>query len=134
MLHNGTFHHIGYVTDRIADTMALYIAAGYCAAEVVTDLIQQVRISFISKDHNPRIELVEPINRGSSVHKLLQKNGVSPYHLCYEVDDIDKGFAALVDVEYTPLFRPIEAAALDNRLICYFFKKEIGFIELVNKS
>jgi methylmalonyl-CoA/ethylmalonyl-CoA epimerase len=134
MLHNFTFHHIGYVTDSIADTMALYTSAGYRGTEVVTDSMQQVRISFISKANNPRIELVEPLNERSSVYKLLQKNGVSPYHLCYEVDDINQDFDALVDGGYTPLFRPIAAAALDNRLICYFFKKEIGFIELVNKS
>jgi methylmalonyl-CoA/ethylmalonyl-CoA epimerase len=134
MLHSFTFHHIGYVTDCIADTMALYISAGYHATEVVTDSIQQVRISFISKENNPCIELVEPLNEGSSVHKLLYKNGVSPYHICYEVDNIDQSFDTLVALGYTPIFRPIEAAALDNRLICYFFKKEIGFIELVHKS
>jgi methylmalonyl-CoA/ethylmalonyl-CoA epimerase len=134
MLHNGTFHHIGYVTHRIADTKALYIAAGYRATEVVCDSIQQVRICFVAKDHNPRIELVEPLNEGSSVHKLLQKNGVSPYHLCYEVANIDESFNALVERGFTPLFRPVEAAALDNRRIAYFFKKEIGFIELVNRA
>jgi len=36
--------------------------------------------------------------------------------------------------DFIPLFRPVEAIALDNRLICYLYRKDVGFIEIVNKT
>lgn len=135
MLSTFRFHHIGYVTDSIANTSAVYLGAGYEASPVIDDTIQRVRICFLTKDGFPRIELIEPIDEQSSVNKILKKNGVSPYHTCYEVDDIDAAFDELVDVQgYTPLFRPVEAIALENRLISYLYKKEVGLVELVNKD
>ena len=135
MLSNFQFHHIGYVTDSIINTSALYLQAGYRATPVIEDTIQRVKICFLTKDGLPRIELIEPIDEQSSVNKILKKSGVAPYHVCYEVDDVNESVDELVnDLGYIPLFRPVEAIALDNRLICYLYKKEIGFIELVNKN
>jgi methylmalonyl-CoA/ethylmalonyl-CoA epimerase len=134
MLINSKFHHIGYVTDSIINTSALYIEAGYHMSPIIEDKIQQVSICFLTKEDFPKIELIEPINKKSSVNKILERNGVCPYHLCYEVDDINKAFDELVNLQgYIPLFRPVEAIALNNRLICYLYRKEVGFIELVNK-
>ena len=135
MLSTFRFHHIGYVTDSIANTSAPYVQAGYQATPVIDDEIQRVKICFLTKDGMPRVELIEPIDEQSSVNKILKKNGVAPYHVCYEVDDINATVDELVDVQgYIPLFRPVEAIALDNKLICYLYKKEVGFIELVNKD
>jgi len=63
----------------------------------------------------------------------MLKRGVSPYHTCYEVDDINAAYEEMLDNDFTPLFEPVEAPALDDRLICYFFKSDVGFIELVNR-
>lgn len=135
MLSNFRFHHIGYVTDSIEHTAALYLSAGYQATSKIEDEIQGVYICFLTKDGFPRIELIEPVNESSSVNKILKKSGVAPYHVCYEVDDINEAFDKLVDEQgYIPLFRPVEAIALENKLICYLYKKEVGFIELVNKD
>ncbi|KAA6319712.1 methylmalonyl-CoA/ethylmalonyl-CoA epimerase [termite gut metagenome] len=133
MLNSFRFHHIGYVTNSIVDTSVIYVSAGYCMNHIIVDAIQQVKVCFLLKDNNPCIELIEPIDENSSVNKLLKKNGVFPYHLCYEVDNIDDAFNALLEMNYIPLFRPIEAVALDNKQICYLYKKEVGFIEIVNK-
>lgn len=135
MLSNFRFHHIGYVTDNITNTAAPYLQVGYEATPVIEDPIQRVYICFLTKDGFPRMELIAPIDENSSVNKIFKKTGVAPYHVCYEVDDINSAFDELVDVQgYIPLFRPVEAIALDNKLICYLYKKEIGFIELVNKD
>jgi len=134
MLPDFKFHHIGYVTDNIINTSAIYLKVGYKTGNIIIDPIQQVKICFLEKEGNPKIELIEPLNEKSSVNKLLNKNGVSPYHVCYEVDDIEIAFEKLTkELEYIPLFRPVEAIAFDNRFICYLYKKEIGFIEIVNK-
>lgn len=135
MLSNFIFHHIGYVTDNIANTAKFYLEAGYEATDTIEDPIQKVHICFLTKDGFPRVELIQPVDETSSVNKIFKKTGVAPYHVCYEVEDIHAAYDELVDVmEYIPLFRPVEAIALENRLICYLYKKEVGFIELVNKS
>ncbi|WP_421943914.1 VOC family protein [Pedobacter sp.] len=134
MLKNSKFHHIGYVTDDITTTKEVYLIGGYDASETIIDHTQRVKICFLTKDYFPTIELVEPVDESSSVNKILKKSGVSPYHVCYEVDNIDKAFDELTEIGFIPLFRPVEALALNNRLICYFYKKEVGFIELVEKK
>ncbi len=68
------------------------------------------------------------------MQKMLTKRGVTPYHLCYEVEDLNEEYNILLEKDWTPLFKPVEAPAFDNRKICYFFNSEIGFIELVNKK
>ena len=68
------------------------------------------------------------------MQKMLTKRGVTPYHMCYEVEDIDKEYGELIANNWTALFMPVKAPAFDNRRICYFWNSEIGFIELVNKQ
>jgi methylmalonyl-CoA/ethylmalonyl-CoA epimerase len=134
MLKGFQFHHIGYVTQSIADTSFIYCSAGYQASEVIEDTIQQTKVCFLTKENNPCIELIEPVDENSSVNKILKNNkGATPYHICYEVDDIDEVFTEMTELGYTPLFRPVEAAAFGNRQIAYFYKKEIGFIETVSR-
>lgn len=131
---NFKLHHLGYVTDNISRTLNEFRILGYTESEIVKDEIQNVNICFLTKEDTLMIELVEPADERSSVHKMLKKNGVSPYHICYEVEDISKAFDYLTETEgYIPLFRPVEAAAMDNRLICYLYKKEVGFVEIVSK-
>lgn len=129
---NFVVDHLGVVTDNIEDTALIYSKLGYTKSEVITDEIQQVKICFLTNIET-KIELVEPLNEKSSVNKLLNKNGVSPYHLCYEVENIEKVFDEMVELGFIPLFRPVEAVAFDNRLICYMYHKHMGYFELLNK-
>ena len=62
------------------------------------------------------------------------KNGVTPYHVCYEVEDIEKACNDLVEGEYFQLSKPVLAPAFGNRLICYLWGRETGYIELVSGS
>lgn len=124
--------HIGVVTDDIDATAAVYAQLGYMKGEISVDETQKVKICFLANGTS-KIELVEPLNEKSSVNKLLKKNGVSLYHLCYEVEDIEKSVEQLVEEGFILMFRPVEATAFANRLICYLYKKEIGYVELLNK-
>lgn len=133
MLEGFNFHHIGYVTDSIDKTSAMFHKLGYESGEKTLDPIQKVYICFLRKNNAPSIELVEPFDENSSVNKIIKKNGVSPYHICYEVPNVEKAYDELVKEGFTPLFRPVEAAAMDDKQICYMYKKEIGYVEIVNK-
>lgn len=127
--------HIGYVTDNIDQSSAEFIRLGYKKGNIVADEIQKCNICFLTNELGERIELVEPFEKNKSLQKLLSQRGVSPYHICYVVDDIETLFDELSEQEgWMPLFRPVEAAAFENRLIMYFYNAAIGYVEFVNKN
>lgn len=124
--------HIGYLTDSIEETIQVFATLGYQCGVVIDDDIQRTKICFASKEGETTIELVQPYEDNRTMWKMLKQRGNGPYHLCYTVDDIYSVYEELVADNWFPLFKPVEAPALENRLICYFFKQEIGYIELVN--
>ena len=124
--------HIGYITKNIEKTANTFKVFGYVAEDIVNDDTQKTRICFLRKKGDVSIELVEPYPENETMLKMLKK-GATPYHTCYTVDDIQAAYSQLKDLGFAPLFSPVEAPAFDNRLICYFWKSEIGFIELVEK-
>ena len=124
--------HIGYITDNIVKTAESFLLLGYKADAVINDDTQCTRICFLTKPGATKIELVEPYEDNKTMLKML-KRGVTPYHTCYEVDDVNAAYEEMLDNDFTPLFKPVAAPAFNNRLICYFWKSDIGFIELVNR-
>ena len=88
MLNNFHFHHIGIATKCLVTTSEFYIKAGYNHSDVYVDNIQGVKVLFLTKNNMPRIELVEPLTINSPVSSIIEKNGTTTYHICYEVDDI----------------------------------------------
>ena len=133
MLPDFVFHHIGIATTSINNTAKYYLDAGFSMTEEVVDTIQKVKITFLEKDSMPRIELLEPSEEDSPVSKILSKSGVCPYHICYEVDDIDVCINQLKKKRFIPLFKPVNAIALNNRLICFLYNTDIGLIEILQK-
>lgn len=133
MLPELNFHHIGIITHSIRETSFNYLQSGFSCSQKVYDPIQKVYICFLEKSGHPRIELIEPDSELSSVTNILEKNGVSPYHFCYEVDDLNETINKLIEMNYVLLSDPVKANALKNRLICFLYKKEQGLIELVQQ-
>lgn len=125
-------NHIGYITDDIVKTAENFRMLGYEVGIIVNDDTQHTRICFLTKPGSTNIELVEPYEDNRTMQKML-KRGVTPYHTCYEVDDMQAAYEEMLDHDFTPLFKPVVAPAFGNRLICYFWKTDIGFIELVNR-
>lgn len=126
--------HIGYLTGDIAATAKAFEKLGYQMGDIVNDDTQRTRICFLTKANEVRVELVEPYENNKTMQKMLTKQGVSPYHTCYEVDDVDSEYEQLIQEDWVALFKPVAAPAFGNRKICYFWNAEIGFIELVNKQ
>ena len=125
--------HIGYVTKNIEKTAETFETFGYQADPIVEDDTQKTRICFLRKPGDVNIELVEPYQENATMQKMLKK-GATPYHTCYTVKDIQQAYEHLKDRGFTPLFAPVEAPAFGNRLICYFWKNDIGLIEVVEKE
>lgn len=131
MIKQNRFHHIGYAVNNIDDTSVYYLSQGWKLSQKVVDEIQNAQIAFLSREGEPLIELVAPINAESPVNKTLMKSGVTPYHICFEVDDIDAAILEMKKMKFILLFKPVEAIAINNRRICYLYSKKNGLIELL---
>ncbi|MDR1373240.1 MAG: VOC family protein [Dysgonamonadaceae bacterium] len=134
MLPNFRFHHIGYAVYDIEKTAAYYTNAGWQISEIGLDKIQNTKITFLSKENMPLIELIAPVDNTSPIVKTLEKVGVSTYHICYEVDEIQESIVELRKQKFIPLFAPVEAVALENCKICYLYNKNVGLIEIVERK
>jgi len=127
------FHHIGYAVKDIIKTAEFYLSAGWRLTEIQNDLIQNTKIAFLIKKEMPLIELVAPISETSPITSTLEKSGITPYHICYEVDNIEKSIHKLKNLRFLELFEPVKAIAFDNRKICYLYNRDVGLIEILNK-
>lgn len=126
-----TFHHIGIACRDIDKTVQFYLQQGYAATPAVEDSLQHVRISFLEKDGAPRLELLEPIDDSSPVARTLAATGVSPYHICYEVQNLEEAIASLRQQRFLLVNGPVPACAMGNRRIAFLFQKNTGLVELV---
>ena len=131
MLDTMKFHHMGVAVKEIEKTAAVYVQGGYKQSVTTFDPIQQVKICWLTKEGMPTVELVEPVDDSSPVCKTLAKNGVSPYHTCYRVEDIEKAIDELRKMKYVVVVKPVEAPAITNAKVCFLFNKNVGLIELV---
>ena len=125
------FHHIGIACRDIDKTREFYLGLGYTASPVVDDPLQHVRICFLDKEGAPRLELLEPLDDQSPVARTLATAGVTPYHFCYEVRNIDEAVAALRTKRFLLVSGPVPACALCDRRIAFLYNKNNGRIELV---
>jgi hypothetical protein len=134
MLADFSFHHIGIAVHQIDKTVGIYLNSGFSKTETIIDPVQNVRICFLKKENTPLYELIEPLDEASPVSNILKKTGVSPYHICYEVPDLNLAIANLKLMKYIVLQSPVPAKALDNRKISFLFHKDTGLIELLEKE
>lgn len=128
------FHHLGIATNNIEDSISKYFIFGYEQfTEIYFDPIQNVYITFISKKNSPMIEFVAPVDQNSPILNTLNKNGTTPYHICFEVDDIYSEVEKLKKLKFIMVSKIVPAIAFQNRLVCFLYSKESGLIELLNK-
>jgi methylmalonyl-CoA/ethylmalonyl-CoA epimerase len=125
------FHHIGVACRDIEKTKTFYLELGYVATPTVDDPLQHVRVAFLVKPGEPRLELLEPLDDQSPVLRTLSASGVSPYHMCYMVEDIEEAVASLRQRRFLLVNGPVPACAMNNCRVAFLFHKDTGLIELV---
>lgn len=127
------YHHLGYVVPNIDKACNDFAILGYCVSEVVDDLMRNIKIAFVRKEHIS-VELIAPINVGSPVDNILKKMGPSPYHICYEVSSIDESIECLKISGWTLIKKPEPAIAIEGEgaaWVAFLYKKSSGLIELL---
>lgn len=125
------FHHIGVAVKSIDATAAMYEGAGYRMSDIVFDPIQNVSICWLTKPGEPIVELLAPVDDTSPVCKTLEKNGVSPYHCCYVVENLEETVKELRKERYVLTSKPEPAVAFCGCRVCFLYHKNVGLIELV---
>jgi methylmalonyl-CoA/ethylmalonyl-CoA epimerase len=148
-------NHIGYAVQDLGKATESFLRLGYrlCRAET-EDRSRNVKICFLSDPAGVTVELIAPLdkdlnkdlnedlseklnenpNENSPIVPWLQKNGNSPYHICYDSEDIATDIAALKKQGYLQVTRPLPAPALDGRQAAFLYGKHVGLIELVEKE
>lgn len=131
MLSQLKVHHIGIACFSIAESKVFYEQIGYRASVITDDLIQNIRICFLEKEGMPRLELLAPIDEASPVNRILETQGVTPYHICYETDDLDAIAKVLRQEKFVRVSKAVPACAMDNNPVMFLFRKDVGLIELI---
>ena len=128
-------HHVGYLVKKINKSINAFEALGYKKeSEICYDEYRDIDICFMKNDEY-RIELVMPKSEKSVVHKMLKKIGISPYHLCYEVEDIEESIKYFTTKKgYILMDEKCKAPAIDNKYVVFLFNKDIGMIELLERK
>lgn len=131
MLLSCRFHHIGMAVFDIVATAKCYESAGYLRSITFFDPIQNVDICWLTKAGEPMIELLAPVDDNSPVNGVLAKNGVGPYHCCYEVNNLEEAILELKKMRFILVSKPSPAVAIRNYHVAFLYHKNVGLIELV---
>lgn len=134
MNSNFVFHHLGIATKSIEKCVSIYNKLGYHNSDIKVEPSQNVKICFLSKEGSPILELVEPLNNDAPVSSIIKNSGTTPYHTCYEVENLQNSLDELEDSGFRLLIEPLKTEAMDAGLFCYLFSAEIGLIELYQKK
>jgi len=128
---NLTVHHIGYLVKNIDKAVDEFIKLGYqIKSEKVYDEYRKVDIIFL-ENNAYCIELVSPSGEDSIVSGLMNRYKNSPYHICYETDDIETASESLISNGFTAIDEPTPAPAIQNHKVRFFMNRHMGMIELV---
>lgn len=131
MLIDFQFHHIGVAVKDIRKTCEIYESGGYIRSDIVFDPIQNVNICWLSRPGMPLVELLAPVDDTSPINKTLEKMGVTPYHTCYVVENVDAAIVELRKQKYVLVSKPVEAVAIHKCRVAFLHNRNVGLIELV---
>lgn len=131
MLESLKYHHIGIACDNIYTTARIYESFGYKQGDFIVDNLQNIEICFLEHPTMPKIELLGKTNEKSPIIQTLAKVGTAPYHICYEVTDIDKSISELKALKFLVVAKPKPACAINNKRVAFLYNKDMGLIELV---
>lgn len=123
-------HHIGYAVKRLDKAAELFEGLGYAAGEITEDEARRVKILFMKNEH-ACVELVAPNGEPNSVDGVLNKNGPTPYHICYEVADMEEAVGKLKENGWMVVREAEAAPAIGGASVVFLYNRHIGMIELV---
>lgn len=135
MTGNLSLAHIGWAVESIEKAIQDLSALGFkTVGDVCTDDARKVKLALVSDSCGNTIELVSPMSEDSPVSEILQKNGPTPYHICFTAEverdfgDCRKEFASK---GFAVLHKPAPAPLFGGKDVVFLYSKNLGLIELV---
>ena len=126
-------HHIGYLTKDIKAAETAFINLGYeIEIPAAFDSFRNITISFL-KNGAYRVELIEPSGPESPMYRLLKKYKNTPYHICYETENLEETITRLEETGYVIVQEPLKAPCIENRCVAFLMGSDMGIIELLEK-
>ncbi len=132
MLHE--LDHVAVAVANLRAAKSLYCGVlGFSHLEYETVAEQGVNILTISLG-TLRVELLEPIDHNSPVHRFIQKRGEGLHHLCFRVKDIRATLKELEE-EGFQLIDKVPKVGAGGHLIAFVHPKSTHgvLLELVQK-
>ena len=125
-------HHIGYTVRDIKKASDTFSELGFrVSSEECFDEFRKVRILFMENGETT-IELVAPASPDSPVTQLLKREGPTPYHICYETQDVDSVILDLKKKGFIQLQKNVEIApAIPGGKVIFLTSLSTGLIELL---
>lgn len=126
--------HIGYAAKRIDRAITAFQDLGFVFEPVVDDEDRNVKLAFGDKD-GYRIELVSPLDKKieSPVDQYLSNAVGTPYHICYESDNLDDAIEELKTKGFKVVIEPRPAVAFAGRRVVFMMNIGFGLMEIVEK-
>jgi methylmalonyl-CoA epimerase len=90
---------------------------------------EHVKVCFLDAGNGVRIELVEGVGDESPVRELLKRPGAGTYHICYQVNDLDRSLRELKNRGCRP-FRQFEVETTGPRRFAFLFTPDRQLFEL----
>ena len=129
-------HHVGCLVKNMEKAVSLLTTEGPMNYSVISgpvfDPYRKINICFL-ENNGTLIELIESASPDSSVAGLLKKYGAAPYHICYEVQDIEKAVSGLRTEHFVVSSAPMPAPALEGKRVAFLYHAQIGLIELLEE-
>ena len=127
-------HHIGYLVDSIENALLRFEGLGFVrVGDISEDTQRGIHILFM-RNEGYVIELIAPVNEESPSDALRRQYKNTPYHICYETDDLDKTVENLLGSKtgYMMLNHPSPAQCIPGSpRVAFLLNKHMGMIELV---
>jgi methylmalonyl-CoA/ethylmalonyl-CoA epimerase len=131
------FHHVGYATaniDRYVEDFFRPVFAPLGISEKISDPLQRVTVCFARMKGNTVIELLEPFGENSPIEFVIGSSRGGVYHLCYEVDDLDREVARCRQKRCMPVSKPVPAAAFGGRRVIFLLTPQRDLIEFLERA
>lgn len=123
-------NHFGFVVKSIDE----YVEQSKCefSSKVIFDPIQNANLCLLkTTNEGISIELIEPLNKKSTTHNFLKKNGNSFHHICYEIED-EARFNDYIKIHNLKrIFGPVPAVLFDNKYVVFTYSKVQGIVEFL---
>lgn len=125
-------NHIGYAVKRLDRAKSDFEKIGFVFSPAVDDTDRNVRISFGEMD-GVMIELVTPLDRKkqSPVDEHISKAPGTPYHICYESNNLDDEIEKLEKQGFKVVIEPRPAVAFGGKRVVFMITLGFGLMEIV---